>query len=72
MAIGLDDEVAAAAFDQVDPGIGVLFLDSSGQTDRLRLVASNYAVLDGYQHPTTLMRLKHAHKENLRPNGWDS
>lgn len=43
-------ENAAAATDQFDVGIGELFANGGGQTDRLRLVASNHAVLNGQLH----------------------
>lgn len=49
-AIGADDEVAAAALDEVDGEVGEVLLDGGGQTGRAGPVASEHAVFDCELH----------------------
>ncbi len=50
LAVGDDDEVAAAAADQLHLGAWKLLADVGGQTGRLRRVVSSHAVLDADVH----------------------
>ena len=54
--VGLNDEIAAAAADEVDLGGWMLLLNCSGQTDRLGFVASNYTVFDRDVHALSIAR----------------
>ena len=50
------DEVALAAFDELDFGAGVCRFNRSGQTDRLGPVASHHTVFDAQLHARTMSR----------------
>ena len=54
LAIGLDDEVALAAWRDVDGGRRVLFLDAGSQTGCTRFVVSDRTVFDRDVHRRSL------------------
>lgn len=50
LAIGNDNEVTAAALDELDLSIGVSLTNRRGQTGRFWFVVSQLAVFDGDDH----------------------
>ena len=50
VAVGDDDEVAAATGDELDLGVGELVTNRGGQTGRPRFVVSLHAVFDADVH----------------------